>query len=101
MFAAELGSERTVEYHADDMFAMCSTFKTYAAARVLRGCDRGELHLDDQVFVNPAAILPNSPVTQPQAGHAMALGELCAAALQQSDNCAAVTTRPGSIAGRR
>lgn len=43
LFAADLGSGRTVEYHADDMFAMCSTFKAYAAARVLRGCERGEL----------------------------------------------------------
>ncbi len=89
VFAVDLDSGRTVEYHADDMFAMCSTFKTYAAARVLQGCDRGELQLDDQVFVNPAGILPNSPVTQTQAGHAMALGQLCAAALQQSDNSAA------------
>ncbi len=89
LFAADLGSSRTVEYQADDMFAMCSTFKTYAAASVLQRCDRGELHLDEQVFVNPADILPNSPVTELHAGHAMALGELCAAALQRSDNCAA------------
>jgi beta-lactamase class A len=89
VFAADLVSGRTVEYHADDMFAMCSTFKTYAAACVLQRCERGELQLTDQVFVNPAAILPNSPVTETHAGHAMALSELCAAALQRSDNCAA------------
>ncbi len=89
LFAADLGSGRAVEYHADNMFAMCSTFKTYAAASVLQRCDRGELHLDDQVFVDPDAILANSPLTEPQAGHAMSLGELCAAALQHSDNCAA------------
>lgn len=88
LFAADLGSGRTVEYHADDMFAMCSTFKTYAAASVLQRCDRGELHLTDQVYVNPAGIKPNSPVTEPRAGHAMALSELCAAALQRSDNTA-------------
>jgi beta-lactamase class A len=89
VFAADLSSGRTVENRADDLFAMCSTFKTYAAASVLQRCDRGELHLTDQVFVNPAGILPNSPVTELRAGHAMALSELCAAALQQSDNCAA------------
>ena len=48
LFAADLGSGRTAEYHADD-----------------------------------------SPVTELAAGHAMSLGELCAAALQRSDNCAA------------
>lgn len=89
LFAADLGSGRTVEYQADDTFAMCSTFKAYAAAGVLQRCDRGELHLRDQLFVNPAGILPNSPVTEAQAGHTMALGELCAAAVQRSDNCAA------------
>ncbi len=89
LFAADLGSGRTAEYRADERFAMCSTFKTYAAASVLQRCDRGELHLDDQVFVNPADILPNSSITEAHAGHAMALGDLCAAALQHSDNCAA------------
>lgn len=89
LFAADLGSGRTAEFRADDMFAMCSTFKTYAAASVLQRCDRGELHLSDQVFVNPGAILPNSPVTESSAGHAMTLSDLCAAALQRSDNCAA------------
>lgn len=89
IFAADLGSGRTVEYHADDMFAMCSTFKTYAAASVLQRSDRGELQLTNQWFVDPSAILPNSPVTEPRAGHAMTLAELCAAALQHSDNCAA------------
>lgn len=89
LFAADLGSGRTLEYRADDMFAMCSTFKTYAAARVLRGCERGELALGDQVFISPAGVVANSPVTEPRAGHAMALGELCAAALQRSDNTAA------------
>ena len=89
LFAADLGSGRTAEYRAEERFAMCSTFKTYAAASVLQRCDRGELHLDDQVFVNPADILPNSPITEAHAGHAMALGDLCAAALQHSDNCAA------------
>jgi beta-lactamase class A len=88
VFAVDLDSGRTVDYHADDTFAMCSTFKTYAAASVLQRCDRGELHLSDQVFINPAGIKPNSPVTEPQAGHAMALGDLCAAALQRSDNTA-------------
>lgn len=89
LFAADLESGRTAEYRADDMFAMCSTFKTYAAASVLAHCDRGELRLSDQVFVNPGAVLPNSPVTELAAGHAVSLGELCAAALQRSDNCAA------------
>lgn len=41
------------------------------------------------MFVDPADILPNSPVTRPRAGGEMTLAELCQAALQRSDNAAA------------
>jgi beta-lactamase class A len=49
----------------------------------------GELSLDDPMFVDPAGILPNSPVTAPRAGGEMTLAELCQAVLQQSDNAGA------------
>ena len=68
---------------------MCSTFKTYAAARVLQMVERGQLTLDQKAFVDPAAIVPNSPRTEPRAGTEMTLSELCEAALQVSDNTAA------------
>ncbi|MDT5091900.1 MAG: beta-lactamase class [Mycobacterium sp.] len=89
VFAADLASTRTVEYHADDVFAMCSTFKAYAASAVLQRCDRGQLRLTDTMSVDPGVLQPNSPVTEPRTGQAMPLGELCAAALQHSDNTAA------------
>jgi len=76
--------------HRDgDPFAMCSTFKAYAAARVLQQAEHGELELQQAVFIDPAALVPNSPVAAPQAGHVMTLAQLCAAALQRSDNAAA------------
>ena len=42
---------------------MCSTFKGYASARVLQMVERGQLTLDQKVFVDPAAIVANSPRT--------------------------------------
>ena len=69
-------------------FAMCSTFKGYAAARVLQKSEHGELSLDRCGFVDPATSCANSPVTGPRAGHRMTLAELCQAALQRSDNTA-------------
>ena len=88
--AADLASGRTVSHLADEMFAMCSTFKGYAAARVLQLVQSGELTLDRLVFVDPVqTALPNSPRTAPNAGGFMTLGDLCAAALQVSDNAAA------------
>ncbi|MBU8832979.1 class A beta-lactamase [Mycolicibacterium goodii] len=89
IFAANLDSNRTVAHRADDPFAMCSTFKTYLAARVLQKAERGELSLDDRVFVDPSVLLVNSPITETHAGGEMTLAELCQAALQRSDNAAA------------
>ncbi len=89
IYAVDLDSNRTVAHRADDSFAMCSTFKAYLAARILRGAERGELSLDDRVFVDPAALLSNSPITETHAGGEMTLAELCQAALQRSDNAAA------------
>jgi len=88
LFAVNLNSGKTIANRAQDPFAMCSTFKGYAAARVLQMVGRGELTLDRKVFVDPADILPNSPRTQPRAGGEMTLDELCQAAVQVSDNAA-------------
>ncbi len=92
LFATDIASGRTLAHRDDDPFAMCSTFKAYAAARVLQKAQRGELDLQQAVYINPrdpAVLLPNSPVTAPQAGKTMPLAQLCAAALQHSDNAAA------------
>lgn len=68
LFAVNLDSGRTLTHRAQEPFAMCSTFKTYAAARVLQMVENGELSLDQKVFVEPGAIVANSPVTGPRAG---------------------------------
>ena len=88
LFAVNLVSGVTVAHRAQDPFAMCSTFKTYAAGRVLQMVGRGQLSLDNRVFVDPGAVVSNSPVTGPLAGGEMTLDELCQAALQVSDNTA-------------
>ena len=92
LFATDIGTGRTLAHRDGDPFAMCSSFKAYAAARVLQKAQRGELDLQEAVFIDPsdpAVLLPNSPVTAPQAGKTMPLAQLCAAALQRSDNAAA------------
>jgi beta-lactamase class A len=87
--AVNLNSPGAVAHRADQMFAMCSTFKAYAAGRVLEQVGRGELALEATEFVDPSAVVANSPVTGPRAGSQMTLAELCQAALQRSDNTAA------------
>jgi beta-lactamase class A len=88
LFAVALDGGRSISHRAQEAFAMCSTFKGYASARVLQMVGQGELTLDQQVFVDPAAIVANSPRTAPRAGDEMTLDELCQAALQVSDNTA-------------
>jgi beta-lactamase class A len=87
VYAVDLLSGRTVSHRDGEPFAMCSTFKGYAAARVLQMVQHGELTLDRTVFVDPVqAALPNSPRTGPRSGGQMTLAELCEAAVQVSDN---------------
>jgi beta-lactamase class A len=89
VYAVNLDTGRAVSHLDGELFAVCSTFKGYAAARVLQMTQRGELTLDKQVFVDPEwAALPNSPRTAPNSGGHMTLAELCAAAVQVSDNAA-------------
>jgi beta-lactamase class A len=88
LFAVDLDGGRTIAHRGQETFAMCSTFKGYASARVLQMVEHGELTLDQQVFIDPAAIVANSPRTAPRAGGDMTLDELCQAALQVSDNTA-------------
>nr|WP_269330169.1 class A beta-lactamase [Kineosporia babensis] len=85
VYALDTGSGQAVAYQSGDLFAMCSTFKVLAVGTVLSeiGLDR----LDEQVKYTAADRVPNSPVTQ--GSTSMSLGELCQAALQQSDNTAA------------
>lgn len=89
LFATDLNTGRSISHRAQDQFAMCSTFKCYASARVLQMVQHGELTLEQTVFVDPSTIVANSTRTQPRAGGQMTLAELCQAALQVSDNTAA------------
>lgn len=87
--AVDLGSGRRFAHRARERFAMCSTFKTYAAAAVMEKSEYGELALADTVTIEPTDIIAHSPVTETRVGATMTLAELCQAALQQSDNAAA------------
>ncbi|MFF7453819.1 class A beta-lactamase [Kitasatospora sp. NPDC008115] len=93
VFAHESATGRTVAYRADELFPMCSTFKTIAVAAVLRDLDR------DGTFLAKRIRYTSSDVTE--AGYApvtglpgnleggMTVEELCAAAIVYSDNAAA------------
>lgn len=78
-----------MKQHVDERFLMCSTFKFLAAAAVLKRVDGKKDQLDRFVHYSQADILEYAPVTKAHlAEGGMALGALCRAAIEQSDNTA-------------
>ncbi len=86
----DTGSRATLLHRADERFPMCSTFKALASAAVLKRVDAGEESLGRFVPYGQADLLDYAPVTKAHlAAGGMALGALCAAAIDWSDNTAA------------
>jgi beta-lactamase class A len=97
----DTGNDHVAGYRADERFPMCSTFKWLAAAAVLHRVDLGQERLDRRIEFGRDELLEWSPVTQHHAdGNGMSLGELCEAAIAESDNTAAnlILTAIGGIA---
>ena len=77
-------------HRGDERFPMCSTFKLVACAAVLAKVDAGKLHLDQRVIFQKTDLVTYSPITETHIGApGMSLGEICAAAIDYSDNTAA------------
>jgi len=88
--ALDMASGAKLAHRAEQRFAMCSTFKAMAVAAALARVDRGLERLDRVVPYGAADLLEYAPVTRAhvQAG-GMAFADLCAAAIELSDNTAA------------
>jgi beta-lactamase class A len=89
VFVRDSGGRAQIAHRANERFPMCSTIKFLAAAAVLKRVDDGQLRLDQQIAYGPADLLDYAPETKKHVadGH-MRLGDLCAAAIQWSDNTA-------------
>ena len=87
--ALDTGSGKRVDYRSEERFPMCSTFKSLAAAAVLKRVDGGEENLERFISYGAKDILEYAPVTKAHLKDGgMTLGALCAAAIEQSDNTA-------------
>jgi beta-lactamase class A len=85
----DVATGRRIEHRANERFAMSSTYKFLAAAFVLMRVERGEDTLGRRIHYSKDVLVPYSPVTQQHVGDdGMTLGELCEAAMTQSDNTA-------------
>ncbi|MPZ35152.1 MAG: serine hydrolase, partial [Rhodospirillales bacterium] len=87
--ALDTASGRRVGHQADELFALCSTFKFLAAAFVLARVDRGEEKLDRRVVFSDKDLVTYSPVTKNHVGPGgLSMAEICEAAVTLSDNTA-------------
>jgi beta-lactamase class A len=86
----DTGTQRHAEHRAAELFPMCSTFKLLAAAAVLKRAENGQDQLQRRIKFQASDLVVYSPVTKDHVGgDGMTLAELCAAALNYSDNTAA------------
>ncbi len=85
----DTGSGAMMAHRADERFAMCSTFKLLAAAAVLRRVETGAERLDRRIAYGPDDLTTYAPVTKTHlAEGGMSVADLCAAAIDWSDNTA-------------
>jgi beta-lactamase class A len=93
LYAENLATGAKIAWRADERFVMCSSFKASLAGLVLARIDRGQDGLDRMVAFSAADVdLPDwyAPVArQNLAKGAMTVGEMCAAAVEYSDNTCA------------
>jgi beta-lactamase class A len=83
------GTSAQFGYRENELFPMCSTFKTLAAALILHRVDGGIEQLERSIKIPHNAIIANSPTTKKFAGGEMTVAQLCEAAVTVSDNGAA------------
>ncbi|WP_437958308.1 class A beta-lactamase [Sorangium sp. So ce119] len=88
--ALDTANGARIGHRAGERFAMCSTFKALLAANLLARVDQGQLALDHRVTYREADLLEHAPVTRARlAEGGLTVEELCAAAVETSDNTAA------------
>jgi beta-lactamase class A len=89
VFVRDTGAGATIEHSADERFPMCSTFKLLAAAAALKRVDQGAERLERTITYGPSDLLEYAPVAKAHVAEGgMTVADLCAAAIDWSDNTA-------------
>ncbi|WP_309144302.1 class A beta-lactamase [Streptomyces sp. BR123] len=93
VYARDTATGRTVLHRADELFPMCSVFKTVAAAAVMRDLDHDGTRLAKRIHYTLQDVTDagGGEITQAEENIAngLTVAELCSAAIAQSDNAAA------------
>jgi beta-lactamase class A len=89
VFVRDTGGGATIDRRADERFPMCSTFKLLTAAAALKRVDDGAERLDRTIAYGPNDLLEYAPIVKAHVAEGgMTVADLCAAAIDWSDNTA-------------
>ena len=89
LFAWDTADGRRLAYRADERFPMCSTFKLLLVSAILQMSAQQTGLMRQVLSYRRNDLVDYSPVTEQHLGAGMSVADLCAAALQYSDNTAA------------
>lgn len=91
IYAVDTANNSTLSYRGDERFALCSTFKLFAAAAILQKSVHSPALTHKTVRYTSDDIINSgyAPITEKHLASGMTVADLCAAAMDYSDNCAA------------
>ncbi|MDY7577770.1 class A beta-lactamase [Herbaspirillum sp. RTI4] len=89
VYAQRAGGGMPLSYRSDERFPLCSTFKLILASAILDRSRHENGLLQHRIRYSLGDLVTYSPVTSQHVAKGMTIAELCAAALQYSDNTAA------------
>lgn len=89
VFALDTADGAQLGYRADERFPVCSTFKVIAASAILAKSVQVAGLMRRRIKYEQSDLVHYSPITEKHVGAGMMVADLCAAALQYSDNTAA------------
>lgn len=87
--ALDTADGRRLNYRADERFPLCSTFKLVLVAAVLARAAKQPALMERRIRYSARELAHYSPMTEKQVADGMLVAELCAAAIEHSDNTAA------------
>ena len=89
LWALDTGNGKRLSYRGEERFAFCSTFKAVLAGAILHRSQTDAGLLERRITYPASKIVVYSPITEKHVSDGMTVAELCAAAVQYSDNTAA------------
>jgi beta-lactamase class A len=89
VFAIETSNGAEMGYRQNERFPFCSTFKAILAGAILARSQNVPGLLERRIRYDKSKLKPHSPITEKHLADGMTVAQLCAAAIQYSDNAAA------------